>query len=150
MIVLPMPLVVMRPYLTVVMVFVCWLQGAGVVSAAGDLGVSWSGMSKSGKYLAVLHSDSNPVAIGSFLRWKVSIEDTQGNKVNGLSIRVVGGMPGHRHGMPSSPKVTPGEGTGEYLIKGLKFSMAGEWVVVVHFESTEIKDQVTLPIILEY
>ncbi|MFT7221588.1 MAG: hypothetical protein ACI8Z1_003210 [Candidatus Azotimanducaceae bacterium] len=47
--------------------------------------------------------------------------------VEGAEITVDGGMPEHRHGLPTAPLVRPGENDCEYLVEGLRFHMAGRW-----------------------
>lgn len=49
-------------------------------------------------------------------------------------VSVSGGMPAHGHGLPTSPQTIEASRPGEYLIRGLKFSMPGEWVLNVAFQ----------------
>ena len=62
-----------------------------------------------------------------------------------------GGMPSHSHGLPTAPKVIWSHSENNYEIKGLKFSMPGEWILHfnVHLEADKLKDKISMSIKVE-
>lgn len=48
-----------------------------------------------------------------------------------------GGMPAHHHGLPTSPVVNWSESDNAYIIKGLKYSMPGEWFLSFYIEGAQ-------------
>lgn len=74
-------------------------------------------------------SETIPVPMNQLHDWIVHVETPAGQVVEDAQIRVTGGMPVHRHGFPTEPRVTRYLGGGDYLLQGMKFSMAGEWLI---------------------
>jgi hypothetical protein len=68
--------------------------------------------------------------------------------VEGATIAVDGGMPQHRHGMPTAPQVTEYLGEGRYRVEGLKFSMSGWWELRFDISSPAGTDKVTFNLVL--
>ena len=53
------------------------------------------------------------------------------------------------HGLPTAPRVEPAATPGDYVVKGMKFSMTGWWVFKVGVTAVDGQaDQVTFNIIL--
>ena len=73
-------------------------------------------------------STVNPLPLYRIHGWIIHIDTLDGVPVNGASVTVYGGMPAHRHGLPTRPRVIE-TGDGHYFMQGLKFSMTGEWEV---------------------
>lgn len=73
--------------------------------------------------------DKLPIRLNEIHSWTVSIKDKSGLPVKGLKFQVKGGMPEHRHGLPTQPHLIDEPSPGEYLIDGLKFNMAGTWQI---------------------
>lgn len=73
----------------------------------------------------------------------ILVLDAQGRPVDNARISVDGGMPEHRHGLPTQPKVQGSLGGGMYDIEGLRFSMGGWWEVKLAIESPQGADRVT-------
>ncbi len=67
-------------------------------------------------------------------------------RVEGVEIFIDGGMPAHEHGLPTAPKIVWSAKENIYLIKGLKFSMPGQWVLnfKVNAEDDALKDQIKM------
>lgn len=110
----------------------------------------WKAHSASGHLVATLRPSEGGETIGEFLTWTLAIKDTQGVPLVGANIRVTGGMPGHRHGMPSTPAVTPVVGKETYIVEGLKFNMAGEWVLMLKVDHGKLRDTFEFPINIDY
>jgi hypothetical protein len=68
--------------------------------------------------------------------------DKAGREVNDLTIAVDGGMPQHRHGLPTKPVASKTAAAGQYQIDGLKFSMGGWWVLKLKLQNAEGQDSV--------
>ena len=60
----------------------------------------------------------------------------------------MGGMPMHKHGLPTAPRMTKGLGQGSYLIEGMKFSMAGWWEIIIEVGQGFDQDKATFNLIL--
>ena len=69
-------------------------------------------------------------------------------KPQGATVTVDGGMPAHRHGLPTQPQAAPGDAPGQYRIEGVRFQMPGEWVVTFTIQADALTDQVTFPLTL--
>lgn len=67
-----------------------------------------------------------PMPLNRIHSWLLHVETIDGEPVVGAEIDVDGGMPAHRHGLPTQPVVRE-VGNGDYLVEGLKFSMTGHW-----------------------
>ena len=61
--------------------------------------------------------------------------------VSDARIAIDGGMKTHGHGLPTAPQISVTETPGKYAIKGLKFSMPGEWAVGFKILSNSVSDQ---------
>ncbi len=82
------------------------------------------------------------LALGQYLDWVLLLEDTQGQPLYPAAVVIGGGMPAHGHGLPSQPQIINYLGDGKYLIEGLKFNMAGEWVLQLQVRSENYLDSV--------
>ncbi len=71
-------------------------------------------------------SQVEPLPLNRMHSWLLHVETADAKPVERASIRVDGGMPAHKHGLPTEPVVTE-IGNGDYLVQGLKFSMTGHW-----------------------
>jgi hypothetical protein len=79
-------------------------------------------------YRASYASSPSPVPLLALHAWTLTVTDAEARPVDDASITVLGGMPAHAHGLPTTPAVR-GLGGGRYLVEGLKFHMPGAWVV---------------------
>jgi hypothetical protein len=82
--------------------------------------------SNAGLYQATL-DPVQPIKVRRMQTMRVVISDSEGRPVEGATITVDGGMPEHRHGLPTQPRVTRGLGGGAYEVEGVKFNMGGWW-----------------------
>jgi hypothetical protein len=71
------------------------------------------------------------------------VVDATGQPIPDATITVGGGMPEHRHGLPTQPRVKRAPGDGMYEIEGVRFSMGGWWELTLAIESPAGADRVT-------
>lgn len=98
--------------------------------------------SANGVYTAVLEP-REPIRLRQMQKVAVRVLDAGGRPIDGASISIQGGMPEHRHGLPTQPKVTRSLGEGVYEIEGVRFSMGGWWELTLAIESPAGADSVT-------
>ena len=84
-----------------------------------------------GLYTVALAPVPEEIPIGIRHAWTVSVEDAEGRAVQPDQLAFYGGMPGHGHGLPSSPRVTRELRPGTYLVEGVVFNMHGDWELIV-------------------
>jgi hypothetical protein len=95
-----------------------------------------------GTYVATL-APREPLRLRQLQTVSVRLVDANGRPVEGASISVGGGMPEHRHGLPTQPRATRALGDGVFEIEGLRFSMGGWWELTLAIESPAGVDNVT-------
>ena len=78
-------------------------------------------------YMVSLYSKDSSIPFKKIHSWVVHIETKDGQSVENAKVYVFGGMPEHRHGFPTKPRVKKYLGNGDYLVEGIKFNMPGEW-----------------------
>lgn len=86
-------------------------------------------------------STPSPVPLLATHAWTVTIADGEGRPVRDATLTVLGGMPEHDHGFPTTPQVKP-LGDGRYLVEGIKFHMPGDWVVILRIQAGSNSDSV--------
>lgn len=84
-----------------------------------------------------------PIRLRQLQTLPVRVLDAQGNPIDDASISIQGGMPEHRHGLPTQPRVTRSLGGGVYEIEGLRLSMGGWWELKLVIDSPAGIDSVT-------
>ena len=90
-----------------------------------------------------------PIPISKMHQWSLHVTGLDGVPVSGASIKVDGGMPQHHHGLPTAPRVEQTAVPGDYVIKGMKFSMTGWWVLNVAVSTPDGRtDKATFNIVL--
>jgi hypothetical protein len=91
--------------------------------AASEFGLGPRASAK-GVYTAILEP-REPIRLRQMQKVAVRVLDAAGRPIEGASISIDGGMPEHRHGLPTQPRVTRSLGEGVYEIEGVRFSMGG-------------------------
>ncbi len=76
-----------------------------------------------------LYTQPENIPLNEFHTWFITIKNNNKNSPNILSISLDGKMPKHMHGLPTNPEIK-NTIEGEFEIKGLKFQMAGEWMLI--------------------
>lgn len=113
-----------------------------------DLDTSTSKRSEKGLYQVSYEPTEMPVPIGSLQTWRLEVATPEGEQVRDATVTVNGDMPGHGHGLPTSPIVTAQE-DGSYLLEGLKFQMGGWWYTEFKISSPLGDDTVRFDFVLK-
>lgn len=102
--------------------------------------------SDSGTFRISFAKPLNEIPLHKIVDADFSISTPQGAPVPGLQFDIEAGMPGHGHGMPTSPFVEE-RSNGHYTLRGVSFSMRGEWLLVMMIKNgRSSSDRFTLPI----
>lgn len=99
-------------------------------------------MSEDKKYRVKLYSSQHPLPLGKIHGWMLKVELADGKPLEQAKIYVHGGMPVHRHGFPTNPRVTKYLGNGYYQVDGIKFSMSGDWEMRFNIKEPHQRDRV--------
>jgi hypothetical protein len=111
---------------------------------------SWKRASERLGFDVTVGPREGPPRIGVFQPWVVSLHDRHGRPVHPARIVIGGGMPAHAHGLPTRPQVTQYLGEGRYLVEGVRFNMAGEWVWDLTIETPSGLDRVRFDLSIDY
>ena len=114
-----------------------------------DLDLSTTRLSNQAVYRISYAPNRPPIGINQIHSWTIHVATPDGRPVTDAAITVDGDMPQHGHGLPTQPQVTKHLGGGDYLVEGLKFQMAGWWVVDFSIDSHGQRDSVRFNMILE-
>jgi hypothetical protein len=87
-------------------------------------------------------SAPTPVPMLAVHSWTLTIVDADEHPVDDATLVVLGGMPAHAHGLPTTPAVA-NLGAGRYRVDGLKFHMPGAWVVAFRIKAKAGIDSVS-------
>jgi len=82
--------------------------------------------SANGMFVAML-VPVEPLRVRQMQSLTVVITDTSMHPIDNAQITIDGGMPQHRHGLPTKPRATRTTGGGVYEIEGVRFNMGGWW-----------------------
>jgi hypothetical protein len=94
-------------------------------------------------------SETKPVPMSRVHQWSVHLTGTDGAPVSGAVLQVDGGMPDHGHGLPTAPRAEPAGTPGDYVVKGMKFSMTGWWVLKLDVRAPDGRaDKITFNLVL--
>jgi hypothetical protein len=122
--------------------------GSGPIQedVGADMSRSLEATSELGRYRIATRPAAPPVELHQMHDWIVRIELLEESSAIPTSIRFDGGMPSHGHGFSTQPRVTQNLGNGEFRVEGVKFHMAGPWVLRITVTSREGSDYVELPV----
>jgi hypothetical protein len=115
--------------------------------AAEGLDLATSKPTEDGAFQVTISSNLEPLSLNEIHSWTVHVETADGQAVENAEIAVGGGMPDHNHGFPTAPEITEVSG-GDYLLEGVKFSMAGWWELKLDITDGDQSDNVTFNIVL--
>ena len=105
-------------------------------------------LSKNGLFRVRLASSADPIPLNQIHSWSITLTDPAGKPIPGAVIQVDGGMPEHGHGLPTAPRVEAGTAPGEYVIRGLEFSMTGWWELRMAISANGQADTATFNVVL--
>jgi hypothetical protein len=114
----------------------------------GDLDMATTKLTEDEAFQVTISSNLDPLSLNEIHSWTVHVETADGEAVENAEIAVDGGMPEHNHGFPTAPEITEESGGGEYLLEGVKFSMAGWWELKLDITAGGQTDSVTFNIML--
>ncbi len=100
-------------------------------------------ISDGGRYRVLVKPASDVVPIAEFHNWIVFLETADGDVFVPSRMGITAGMPAHGHGMTSDPLATRRLDDGSFVIEGMNFHMAGEWVLMVGVDGPEGVDTVS-------
>ena len=91
-----------------------------------------------------IFSQLDPLAINTVHSWELVLHTADGAPLSGARMSIVGGMPDHNHGLPTSPVVTGEITPGRYLLEGVRFHMPGRWLLTFNVISDQGSESATL------
>jgi len=86
-----------------------------------------------------------PLPLNQIHSWILHVETLDSQPVEKAEISVYGGMPAHKHGLPTEPVVSE-IGDGDYLVEGVKFNMGGKWQLWFKVRAGDVTDEVKFDI----
>lgn len=111
-----------------------------------DPGAGQGWLSQTGHYRVRYTSKLDPIVINRIHAWTLHVETADGEPVLNADIAVVGGMPEHDHGLPTSPRMTQDLGDGDYLVEGMRFHMNGHWEITISIRAGDYRDDIVIPL----
>ena len=118
-------------------------------SVPSDLDTSTMRPSNNGLFHVSYTPSSDTVPVNQMHQWTLHVETADGQPVENAAITLDGGMPQMGHGLLTRPQVMEYLGNGDYLVEGLKFEMAGWWVMDFTITAQGQSDAVRFNMILE-
>jgi hypothetical protein len=113
-----------------------------------NLDLARAKLSENGLYQVAIAPEAEAIEQNALHSWVLTLSTPQGGEVEGATIAVGGGMPQHRHGLPTAPQATEYLGEGRYRVEGVKFSMSGWWELSFDISSPAGMDKVTFNLVL--
>ncbi|MBZ9965532.1 FixH family protein [Mesorhizobium sp. BR1-1-2] len=126
---------------------VVYLTAPRTAQVAGP-DISRTKKTENGLFMASFAPERGVVRQGELESWLLTLKTIAGAPVEGAAIAVSGGMPQHRHGLPTSPQATDYLGDGRYRIEGVKFTMSGWWQLHFAISATAGSDTVVFNVVL--
>jgi len=105
--------------------------------------------SNAGLYRVILRPRDGAVPLNEMHAWTVDVTTAEGEAFMPTRLAFTGGMPQHQHGFITEPRVTRTLGTGQFLIEGVKFHMAGDWMLRVELVGPSGADGATVHVRVE-
>ena len=124
------------------------MEDMAMGGAPEGLDTSTEKMTDDGLFRVSISTALDPLILNEIHGWTVHVETADGEAVEGAEITVDGGMPEHNHGFPTAPEIVGETGGGDYLLEGVKFSMAGWWELKLGIAAGEQSDNVTFNLVL--
>jgi hypothetical protein len=108
-----------------------------------------SSASNDGLYRVILRPRDGAIPLNEMHAWTVDVTTAEGEAFRPTRLAFTGGMPQHQHGFITEPRVTRALGPGRFLIEGVKFHMAGSWMLRVELVGPSGPDTATVPVQVE-
>jgi hypothetical protein len=123
-------------------IFMVVMRASMNAAIPSDLDYSTTRLSENGVFNVSYTAVEGNVPVNQIHAWTLHVETADGQPVEDAAITLDGDMPQHGHGLPTRPRVTKYLGDGDYLVEGLKFQMAGWWVMDFTITAAEQTDTV--------
>jgi hypothetical protein len=125
------------------------LATAAACARPHDLNLSLDRATDHQVFRVQMASGIKPIPMSRVHQWSVHLTGKDGAPVSGAVLIVDGGMPEHGHGLPTAPRAEAGGAPGDYVIKGMKFSMTGWWVLKLDVRAPDGRaDKITFNVVL--
>lgn len=124
------------------------MGGMAMPDLPEDLDTATTRMTDQGAFQVTITSELDPPNLNEIHSWTIHVETPDGETVEQAEIIVDGGMPEHNHGFPTVPEVSEELGGGDYLLEGMKFSMAGWWELKLTITAGDQSDDITFNLVL--
>ena len=125
------------------------LATAGACARPRDLDLSLDRPTDHQVFHIQMASGTKPIPMSRVHQWSVHLTGKDGAPISGAVLMVDGGMPEHGHGLPTAPRAEAAGAPGDYVIKGMKFSMTGWWVLKLDVRAPDGRaDKITFNVVL--
>jgi len=114
-----------------------------------DLDTSTTRSSDNGLFKVSYASANGSIPVNQMHQWTLHVETADGQPVENATITLDGGMPQMGHGLLTRPRDPKYLDNGDYLIEGVKFEMAGWWVMDFGITAEGQSDTVRFNMMLE-
>jgi hypothetical protein len=130
-------------------ILVVTLAATAACGRPANLNLSLDRPTNHNLFRVAMASGTSPVPIPRVHQWSVHVAGADGKPVTGARLTIDGGMPEHGHGLPTAPRAEPAGTPGDYVIKGMKFSMTGWWVLKLDVRAPDGRaDNITFNVVL--
>lgn len=107
------------------------LGACASVALVASANIALERSTREGRFHVALLAPTEGVLVHRLHAWQVRVTTHGGAPLRGGRVYLTADMPEHGHGLPTRP-VSAGEtAPGVYRIDGVKFHMAGHWVLTV-------------------
>lgn len=138
-----MPRIVTGIAVLVVLAVLALAASYAVMGPSGAIDLSRSKPSAGGLYRVGIAPEVEPLSLGTMHSWVLTLTTPDGKPVEGATIKIGGGMPQHGHGLPTAPQATASMVPGRYRIDGVRFNMAGNWILEIEVSAAPGRDTVS-------
>lgn len=105
---------------------------AGAVETADSAKANvWEAWTQARLYRISIRPEQGAPRIGALHTWLIRVDSRAGAPVAPTQLVFDGGMPQHRHGFETRPRVTDALGDGVFRVDGVRFHMPGTWTLRV-------------------
>ena len=119
----------------------------GLVATMGLLSAAtFEQKSESGRQRVCLTTTASGIALREFHTWQVGFCSAAAS-VDAVAFDA--SMPAHGHGLATQPTIRPAQ-AGSFAVEGVRFHMAGHWILRVRFHDARGWDSVSIPFQVEF
>jgi hypothetical protein len=127
-------------------ILLCLLLVLSLIQVGSIQAADKQEMTKEGANFRVSYkSKIEPLPLYKIHSWVLHVETLDNKPAEKAVISVDGGMPAHRHGLPTQPQVSE-LGNGDYLVEGIKFSMTGHWEIWFKIDKGNVSEELKFDI----